>query len=385
PVQSFSLRSHGAAVSAMDSNTSSGATFISADSDGWVIWWNISIKRPILKWKAHQSKIISVKLLGHERVITQSRDSSVKIWQLGHSSDPTMDPIIEVPINSLNFCNVEFHEPILFTPATIDSNNFDMYKLQVSKDGYEISRVIANYNVHELYSRQSPVIDIPSDPELARSGFGIIMRMVFIEEESNLFLGFESGHVIGVHIDFQESVENVKSNERTVINKDPKLKLIYSDSSHSPNPIITLVHLNNRIISGSTNKKLVIHDYISSRQQVKKLSNAGIESICPHGDGIIVGFWNGVIEGVRLDSDDHIFEFKRSLPQINLTESNSTSVNETSQEKRNAIRLSCIQSISIPSTKSTNLSYKDMVRARRSGLGRPLILAGYEDGTIVAF
>lgn len=114
------------------------ASLVSADENGWVVWWDLGTKRPLGTWRAHESTIVTVQQMGihwdadvpqlHRntfgKLLTHGRDNCVRIWDLFRvSSFSSMDwnlckvlhktrdtarnpDVYEIPVNALNFCNV---------------------------------------------------------------------------------------------------------------------------------------------------------------------------------------------------------------------------------------------------------------------------------------
>ena len=65
----YVLRGHGSAIHALDffqQNT----RLLSGDSDGWIVIWDVTIKRPVAVWQAHDASIISAKAWKHGLIIS---------------------------------------------------------------------------------------------------------------------------------------------------------------------------------------------------------------------------------------------------------------------------------------------------------------------------
>jgi WD40 repeat protein len=43
---------------------------VSGDADGWVVLWNIPMRRPVAVWRAHTSTILGVESWGDDKIIT---------------------------------------------------------------------------------------------------------------------------------------------------------------------------------------------------------------------------------------------------------------------------------------------------------------------------
>jgi hypothetical protein len=65
----YILRGHSAPIHAVvffRSNT----RLITADSEGWVVLWDVSTRRPVAVWKAHDASVLGAAPWGEDRIIT---------------------------------------------------------------------------------------------------------------------------------------------------------------------------------------------------------------------------------------------------------------------------------------------------------------------------
>lgn len=68
-VPTYILRGHVATIHAL--HFYSHNTFLaSGDSDGWIVIWSISSKRPVAVWKAHEGGIMQIRDWSHTRLVT---------------------------------------------------------------------------------------------------------------------------------------------------------------------------------------------------------------------------------------------------------------------------------------------------------------------------
>ncbi|KAK6204647.1 G-protein beta subunit-like protein containing WD repeats [Scheffersomyces amazonensis] len=423
PEQVFSLRGHSKPVTCLGSVVLENRDYlISSDASGLIIIWDIHTKRPYKQWQAHSDTILSVRQIEEELILSQSRDGTLKIWKVNNNSSVPLEVFL-LPINPLNFCNVEYIKGNLITPATVDSNNFDIYRLKYDDNlEFSFTRIVTNFSAFALFNKTKKIEEIRRDNELGRNDFGIIMKMLLVGE-SKLFLGFESGEVIGLQIDLNSHIDDNESSKtielgnnsssssklsglfnarpkafnKTIINKDPPIKLIYANSFHTPNPIISMAHVNNSLITGSSNKKIAIHDYSNYSFDntliddviISKLHHHGIQSIIVDDaieNSFLIGYWNGLIEGMVLNQKimQPKFEIKRDLPRVSISES-TISGQESENPMKESIKLTYLASIqtSPPNTEGKR-SYKSLLQTRRNYIGK-LLFAAYEDGTIVAY
>ncbi|KAK6456316.1 G-protein beta subunit-like protein containing WD repeats [Scheffersomyces xylosifermentans] len=428
PVPVFTLRYHETSISnVVPSYVWNKHCLVSTDTKGWIVIWNINSKRPIKKWRGHNETILTVRFVNETDLMTHSRDSSLKIWDLTEEGEGQPPELFFLPVNSLNFSNVEYFDDCLVTPASVDSNNFDIYRIKACRPEYGFTRILTNFSPFDLYSKNKTEINSPN--ELGRNDFGIIMKFLYVEDERVLFLGFESGQIIGLKIDLNREptvidhgppspnndkplglsglsglLKTPQQSSRTILNKDPKIEMIYSNSSHTPNPVISLIHTkDDRLISGSTNNRIMIHDYknysidsVDGHLTSKKVSERGLQSIIydETNDQLIIGYWNGIINGLPFNSlatskrETATFQLKREIPRITVTTSNAAV--DDQNEIRDTVKLTCLALLVAPDKKqivNRRKSYKELVRARSGYVndGSELLFSGYEDGAIVSY
>ncbi|RKP29404.1 WD40 repeat-like protein [Metschnikowia bicuspidata] len=361
----LSLRGHKAAVACI---TQKNDFLVSADRDGWVIVWNLATKRPRAIWKAHEGHIVTLKLTAMG-LLTHGRDLHIRFWK-----DPPMPQCEEFPVNSLNFCNVDLvsldlEAALLVTPATVDSDNFDVYKIR--SNGATVLRVVENFSVKAATTSKSEVEEINS-PELVLQlrGNGVIMRLLFVAQNL-LFVGYESGAVFCFRID-----PDVRDRTKTL-------------SGHTPLPVLSLEYdpCRHELYCGSASKKLLR----ISTKRLEDLSENGVETPCneecdsrPRShyglqnihvteSGFVVAFWDGVIKSFTTDCE----------PKLVL---------ERAEETIQALKF---ESIGGPTKKSLCLyAYTpgDMIQGERRALSvrdrspkEPLLFVGYGDGLIRAY
>ncbi|CAI4213053.1 unnamed protein product [Parascedosporium putredinis] len=113
------LRGHNAQVHA--------ATFIrdnerlvTADAEGYLIVWDLTIMRAKAVWRAHQKTVLGVQEWGPNKLITHGRDHELIVWKFGAQDEsslsqiPPLDSVTDdrpkpwtqhvLPVNSMNFC-----------------------------------------------------------------------------------------------------------------------------------------------------------------------------------------------------------------------------------------------------------------------------------------
>lgn len=317
-------------------------TLISADETGNITWWDLTTRRPISGWKAHDASVLSVRQLGvrwanskdglepeigalYGFLITHSRDNTLKIWNM---NEPGKLELTE-PINSLNFCNIDVIGTQLVSLNRLDSQTFDVQQIEALGHGLE-----------PRLDSISPEILIKQVKVDKPAKLGIIMKMVWVSREI-LYLGLEGGHVIGlyvpygdkslVYIDEKKVVELEKMMGREDLQQQyleaaqgkvtemahllygdttssTGIKVISYNSVHYPSPILDIKYdvVNNKVLSTSTGSKLVIHEVGEARAPdspvsenedihgVVDLKSIGGSSIDIRNDNVLaITFWNG--------------------------------------------------------------------------------------------
>jgi hypothetical protein len=66
---SYVLRGHAAQVHALRF-LRGNSRVLSGDAEGWVILWDVTSKRALAVWKAHESAILGVGVWGEDAVLT---------------------------------------------------------------------------------------------------------------------------------------------------------------------------------------------------------------------------------------------------------------------------------------------------------------------------
>lgn len=402
--RTFSLRGHKAPISSFGSFENH---LVSGDRDGYVIVWDTTRKRPAALWKAHNGLVVSIQAtnLG---LLTQGRDSAIRIWKppfINVGSDVSVltsahrktesnsavdedsltksltgPPSFEIPVNSLNFCNVAFCNGLLATPGTRDSENFDVYRIL---DSLSLLRVVENYGLS---------ITEVSDGD-KRAGAGIVMRLLFVDD-SLLFVGYESGRVCGFRLK-NDVVSTLTKNDRLVLNKGVKVTKVMDVPGHTPQPVLSMEYDSSTktLYTGSASKKLLVYsiEHLVGGDDGTKANNEdtaeigaksynlhhyGIQGLQLAGDKVAAGFWDGVV----LVLDKH-------LNVISSVERSEESIrpehgNDIAQDTKKSLCIHIWNPASAP--ESEPQSRKSLVRRRKVQTDTTLFV-GYGDGLISAY
>lgn len=65
----YILRGHSSQIHAV-AFLRHNSRLLTGDADGWVVVWNLSTRRPVTVWRAHQGPILALSEWPSERVIT---------------------------------------------------------------------------------------------------------------------------------------------------------------------------------------------------------------------------------------------------------------------------------------------------------------------------
>ncbi|KAH6994188.1 WD40-repeat-containing domain protein [Fusarium venenatum] len=134
----------------------SNERLITADADGFVVLWDLTIMRARAVWRAHEKALLGVRGWGDDKIITHGRDMKLIVWKLGEAAEEHLStalPVENVPtpraqpwilhlleVNTLNFCAFAFcssvpgpvdeaSEALIAVPNTLNSDAIDIYHL----------------------------------------------------------------------------------------------------------------------------------------------------------------------------------------------------------------------------------------------------------------
>ncbi|OWB54462.1 hypothetical protein B5S28_g309 [[Candida] boidinii] len=352
-------------------------TLITCDEKGWIVWWDLNTRRPIGCWCGHNGEnVITVKQLGlkwelsadksynipiintstYGTLLTHGKDGEIKIWKLidtfnlpgsdvlgykyssaltkkvymensndnnniseNNSKEKWTKPKIffEMPVNMLNFCNVAINnENYMVTPSTLNSNYFDVYKLDLdlnSSNQPDLKRIHKSVNAITFTDDFNIPIKHLENQENTNKDLGIIMKIEWIND--NYFaVGYESGHVLT----FKLKAEG-------------EISLITIESSHYPNPIMALNYNSalNILTYTSTTDSVVIDSLeylddegqdITTKVNVISLKHKGISEIITNGSIISFITWDGYSRFYKIENSNltFIFKLKKLTPSIQL-------------------------------------------------------------------
>ncbi|KAI9840339.1 MAG: ASTRA complex subunit [Sclerophora amabilis] len=209
----YVLRGHSAQIHAVEFGLSN-AQLITGDADGWLVVWDVAIKRPRRVWKAHDGAILGAAAWGNDRIISHGRDHKLRVWQMSTASSesallsskvlPIDDPHAHRPqpwllhaldVNTLNFCAFSMCDqwpPASASGAGRFENAGDPPSpILVAVPGSMDSDGI---NVFQLPSEKRLHV-IPADTSTKT---GMVMALNIFHQTARLAVvaGYESGHAM---------------------------------------------------------------------------------------------------------------------------------------------------------------------------------------------
>ncbi|ETI21389.1 hypothetical protein G647_07736 [Cladophialophora carrionii CBS 160.54] len=162
-VPAYILRGHEAPVHALHFYADN-SFLASGDSDGWMVLWSLSSKRPVAVWKAHEAGILQIQHWTKDRLISHGRDHKLRVWQvrpetlaslsrklpaeaaISASDLPQPWLLHSFSVSALNFCAFstcnedtageaagEVPSQLIASPNGLDSGGIDIFQLPSEK------------------------------------------------------------------------------------------------------------------------------------------------------------------------------------------------------------------------------------------------------------
>ncbi|KAG7811567.1 hypothetical protein KL921_001833 [Ogataea angusta] len=385
-------------------------TLMSSDESGWIYWWDLTSRRPLGVWKAHDGNVLTIKQMGlawdrgspvldnvwFGNLLSHGKDGELKIWRIFEFSNdaphifkptsvlsrriyteggstaqwPTPPVAFQMPINVMNFSNVDIRNGVLLAPGTQDSAKLDIYRIDVENN--DLKRLCKAVDPLELAGQKNIDLNVHVSPENSSRGLGIVMKLVWLDEEK-FAVGFESGHVI------------------TFALQGDKVDILDFDSQHYPNPILALYydHHNGNLISTSSADKIVIQS--QHQHSAFRLKHKGVADVKTMGDLVGMVTWDGYSRFYNYDDESILrFQFKlhKMVPSIAATNSTvdiAENVRDL-QQRAAVLAFSQTQAFSRSALVHTNGMGKNIVRRRdEMNLVNSFLFIGYKDGRIAIY
>lgn len=371
---------------------------LSSDESGKVIFWDLTILRPIAEVQAHESQILTIRQLGIRDdvvdsdyfglVLTHGRDHIIKIWRLFDEKGAVeFKKCYEIPVNALNFSNVDVYGGYLITPNTMNSNAFDLYDIsyisQEEGDETRLKRLFEGVDVfkHAIATgfAKFEEFNVQRDDEEDVNRvdkFGIIMKLLFVDQ-NRVFIGYESGHVASIELDFSSK----------------SFKILNITNQHFPNPVLSLTFdkANSTVLSTSIDSHIVSHNTRTNDSTVYKLEKFGkISDVACYEDKYVLSSWNGYIRFYNTDMDTHTFQYISSFKKPKGLLAGDLNVigniNDDSGIEKEKNKIVKPNSLAINAKSNIDPDVRKLYARRDVKLIEGSYLAvGYDDGTITLY
>ncbi|CDO93680.1 unnamed protein product [Kluyveromyces dobzhanskii CBS 2104] len=220
-------------------------SLISGDEDGLILVWDLLSRKPYCRYKC-KGQIASLQQL-NSLLIATCKDHTLRIFNFPSAvvstnrdvnAFPELNLVYEIPVNTLNFANTALEKVgtnlyRLWCCNTQDSETIDIYEFDL-RDSKSLKRIHRAVSLYELIS----TLVNPSIMKFDK--LGTVMK--FIAYCGVIYVGFESGFVIGLYL---------KS----------ELHIAYISSGHYPEPVLDFAAGENlgKVISSSTDSYLGLH------------------------------------------------------------------------------------------------------------------------------
>ncbi len=373
---------------------------LSSDETGKLLLWDLTILRPVRQLQAHNSQILTIRQLGIRDdvvdsnyfglVLTHGRDHSIKFWRLFNENGTIeLVEVSELPVNALNFSNVDVFDDLLITPNTMNSNAFDIYDVnfisqQDKLDETKLKRLFEACDVYQVAvdTKFSKFDEFNVQRENTDDGvdrvdkFGIIMKLLFVSNDI-VFIGYESGHVASIRLNFQSKT----------------FEILTITNHHFPNPVLSLTYdrFNSTVLSTSVDFNLVVHDINARSSNVIKVENFGkISGVCCLEDRYVLSSWNGYIRFYKLNSDKsdlvYLSNFKKPKGLLAGDLNVIGNINDDAGLSKDKGKIVKPNSLALTAKKEIDESFKKLLNRRDVKVIENSYLAvGYDDGTITLY
>lgn len=423
-------------------------TLITADESGLIIWWNLSTRRPLGLWKAHEGSILSMKQLGitwtetnddndnsdkfsiphmnmsiYGKLQTHSKDGTIKIWNLINlikkddlnsgfvystllkkkpCDQTAISPpkVFELPVNVLNFTNVDFNNNtnLLITPATTDSEGYDIYKINLDEKIEEfkkLRRLIQNFkppnHLNQEFDNESDITK--------RAGYGVIMKIKWIDD-NKFVVGYENGSIIGYQIK-----DLICDNDNNINNSNnSKIEILFENNDLIGNSItsieIGMNHNHRNLLCTSTGSKIVIINISNFDAKTFETKHKGINDIKTdiYTNSVVFITWDGYTRFYEYN-DESILKFvmkmRKQIPSIsNSKELNSddiSSSNNLQTQRANILQVTTKQMDPNNKLDNNKILYnngrsKNVIKHNREEIfGKRWLFVGFQDGKIAMY
>ncbi|KAI1913740.1 Astra associated protein 1 Asa1 [Ophidiomyces ophidiicola] len=263
----YVLRGHAAAVHAIHFY-SDNVRLASGDADGWVIIWDITTKRPVAAWKAHEGAILNLKSVDslpntesrdekdemsktqEKKIFTHGRDNYLRVWRLNSDDEEILDNRLPVEENSTSDNRAE---PWLIYSVTVNALNFCGFAIttrpSLSHAAKTASSVCETFIAvpNALDTGGIDIFHLPTQKRVCilhadrAINTGMVMALqLFFSPNADLYIvsGYEDGHAM-VHVQRGPIIITEDTVDSTVSTLTWNWEKVYSSRAHSQ-PILSL-------------------------------------------------------------------------------------------------------------------------------------------------
>lgn len=223
----YTLRKHTSAITQLivsDNDTCDEGDLVprlvSSDETGNIIVWDLLTRRPVNEVTIPTgASIVGLELVSSMYLVSLSKDYTLRIFDWTHLNDKCL---FEMSVNTLNFANfaisVKEEDPSILKLCccnTQDSETIDIYQINV-----KTSKLTRLFNHVDFFQ----ILNAPLHIELMKKPdkLGMIMKFQQDPTSGTIFLGFESGIIVGFQIE------------------DERLRVTYLSACHFPEPVLDL-------------------------------------------------------------------------------------------------------------------------------------------------
>lgn len=395
----LTLRQHTTKVTSLVSCHGSGlAALLSADETGRVICWDLLTRRPVWVLTLESpAPVVDLQVMQDKYLCVLSRDYTLRVYDLDHREQV----LFQMNVNTLNFANMGLEtvndETLrLYCCNTQQSELLDVYEINLRTNG--LTRIF-----HKL-----DFFPIVKDTVLAHtpSGkidkLGMIMKFTTVRSDSVLFVGYESGVVLGLQY---------------WKDQEPVLKVVYVSILHLPEPILELTLTDNDTVLYSASTSNIIGNsdirYLSNDIMVATSKKNGkvmyspdlpisnpksipvkghkISHIGSTSQYLIWSTWQGKTYLLDKQKDEVIAKWVKSKSSVQPNESSQGDLNNSSRDvklskniKIGSMAIFDKEKYQYLNKEVSNIPVKSLSQQRRMNqfINHDWCFIGYEDGSI---
>ncbi|DAA72929.1 TPA_exp: Uncharacterized protein A8136_4854 [Trichophyton benhamiae CBS 112371] len=300
----YVLRGHASPIHSLNFY-GSNSRLISGDADGWVVVWDVTSKRAVATWKAHEGSILAV--VGIEvnletgverRILTHGRDHKLCAWRLNEKDEDIVGKILPLDtqnnpqagnkpgeIQSEDTINAE-NQMLLAVPNALNTGGLDIFHLPSEKR-----------------------LCVISPEKEINTGMVMALEMFIPPEGEDLYIvsGYEDGSAM-VHA-CRGAINRLLIAEEDNSNSSWNWELLYTNRPHSQ-PILSLdisPCLERKCFITSSADAMIVKHAIPRLPPTLEPDVTNIRSAVESAHLKAVNTKHSGQQGLRIRSDDKIF------------------------------------------------------------------------------